>query len=230
MEEVRFPVAQFISEKGEGWDAFIVSINGAALFDLYNVHKNALFSANLRDFLGARRAASNVNNKIKTTVERESNLFYIFNNGITIVCKKASYKSNTLTIQGISVVNGAQTTGAIHAAGRDSAEKTSVLARVIVVDDDAMIPRIVAANNTQNAIVAWDRRSNNPVQIRLGKEFNAMGIKYVHRRDDARRPAKSIFADQAGQMLCAFGGDLQTAIRAKADIFGVDYYLQPCFS
>ena len=32
----------------------------------------------------------------------------------------------------------------------------------------------------------------------------------------------SIFADQVGQMLCAFGGDLQTAIRAKADIFEVD--------
>ena len=144
------------------------------------------------------------------------------NNGITIVCKKASYDCDTLTIQGISIVNGAQTTGAVHAAGRDHAMETNVLARIIVVDDPAMIPRIVAANNTQNAIVAWDRRSRDPVQIRLGQEFKAKGVEYVHRRDNVRKPPKSVFADQAGQMLCAFGGDLQTAIRAKADIFEVD--------
>lgn len=221
-KEIRFPATQLIREIGEGWEAFIISINGAALFDLYEEHKNALFSANLRDFLGARRAAKNVNNKIKTTAETESDLFYIFNNGITIVCNSASYDSDTLTIRGISVVNGAQTTGAIYAAGNDHAKNISVLARVIVVDDQTMIPRIVAANNTQNAIVAWDRRSNDPVQIRLGQEFDARGVLYVHRRDNARKPAKSVFADQVGQMLCAFGGDLQTAIRAKADIFGVD--------
>ena len=221
-DRIHFPAAQHIREKGEGWEAFIMSISGAALFDLYEKHRQALFSANLRDFLGARRAAKNVNNKIKTTAENESDLFYIFNNGITIVCKKASCNGGTLTIEGISIVNGAQTTGAVHAAGRDHAKNTSVLARVVVVDDHTMIPRIVAANNTQNAIVAWDRRSNDPVQIRLGQEFNAKGVEYVHRRDNARKPAKSVFADQAGQMLCAFGGDLQTAIRAKADIFSVD--------
>ena len=221
-EEINFPAAQHIRETGEGWKAFIVSISGAKLFDLYEAHRNALFSANLRDFLGARKTRRNVNNRITTTVETESDLFYIFNNGITIVCNKASYNGGILTIKGISVVNGAQTTGAIHAAGRDCAKNTSVLARVIVVDDETMIPRIVAANNTQNAIVAWDRRSNDAVQIRLGQEFDAQGIEYVHRRDNARKPAKSIFADQAGQMLCAFGGDLQTAIRAKADIFALD--------
>ena len=218
-DQVQFPAAQCIRETGDKWEAFVISINGATLFDLYDTHRNALFSANLRDFLGARRATRNVNNTIKTTAESEAGLFYIFNNGITIVCNKADYENDTLTIYGISVVNGAQTTGAIHAAGRTHADKLSVVARVVVVDDKTLIPRIVTANNTQNAIVAWDRRSNDAVQIRLGEEFGAKGIKYVHRRDNARNNAKSIFADQVGQMLCAFGGDLQTAIRTKADIF-----------
>ena len=221
-KDIQFPAAQYIEETGSGWKAFVISVNGAVLFDLYEAHKNALFSANLRDFLGARNATRNVNNTIKTTAESESGVFYIFNNGITIVCNKAEYENRNLNIHGISVVNGAQTTGAIHAAGREHANNISVVARVIVVDDDTMIPRIVAANNTQNAIVAWDRRSNDAVQIRLGQEFGAKGILYVHRRDNARKPANSIFADQVGQMLCAFGGNLQTAIRAKADIFEVD--------
>ena len=221
-DEIQFPAAQCIRETGNGWEVFVISINGAKLFDLYEAHKNALFSANLCDFLGSRRANRNVNNTIKTTAESESGVFYIFNNGITIVCNKADYENDSLNISGVSVVNGAQTTGAIHAAGREHAKMVSVVARVIVVDDHTMIPRIVAANNTQNAIVAWDRRSNDAVQIRLRQEFANKGIEYVHRRDNARKSASSIFADQVGQMLCAFGGDLQTAIRAKADIFEID--------
>ena len=218
-EEVQFPASQYIKEKGDGWNAFIISINGATLFDLYEQHKNALFSANLRDFLGTRNSTRNVNNKIKTTAVSESGVFYIFNNGITIVCNKADYNDGTLKIHGISIVNGAQTTGAIHAAGREHASNISIAARLIVVNDQDMIPRIVTANNTQNAIVAWDRRSNDVVQVRLGREFETKGIEYVHRRDNAKKPANPVFADQIGQMLCAFGGNLQTAIRAKAAIF-----------
>ena len=221
-DEIQLPAGQHIKENGDGWKAYVISINGAKLFDLYEEHKNALFSANLRDFLGSRRATRNVNNTIKTTAESGSGVFYIFNNGITIVSNKADHENGILNIQGISVVNGAQTTGAIHAAGRERASNVSVVARVIVVDDEKMIPKIVTANNTQNAIVAWDRRSNNAVQVRLREEFGAKGIEYVHRRDDTRKTANSIFADQAGQMLCAFGGNLQTAIRAKAAIFEED--------
>lgn len=47
-------------------------------------------------------------------------------------------------------------------------------------------------------------------------------MEYVHRRDNTRKPATSLFAEQVGQLLCAFGGDLQTAIRAKAEIFESD--------
>ena len=221
-DEVQFPATQYIEETGSEWKAFVISINGAALFDLYETHKDALFSANLRDFLGSRNSPWNVNNTIKTTAETKSGVFYIFNNGITIVCNQADHENDSLNIRGISVVNGAQTTGAIHAAGREHASKISVLARVIMVDDLTMIPEIVTANNTQNAIVAWDRRSNDPVQIRIGEEFGAKGIQYVHRRDNTKKSANSIFSDQIGQMLCAFAGDLQTAIRAKANIFEGD--------
>src|SRR6185295_12844573 len=129
--------------------------------------------------------------------------------------KKAEVRDSILTIYGVSVVNGAQTTGAIHAVCADHAKNVSVVARVIVVDDEKMIPGIVAGNNTQNSIVAWDRRSNDAVQIRIKKEFAEKGIDYVHRRDSSRKSVSSLFVDQVGQMLCAFAGDLQTAIRAK---------------
>ena len=223
-DEVDLPGTQVIAENGPGWHAFVLSLNGEILYDLYETHKNALFSANLRDFLGARKVSGNVNNRIKATVENNPGNFFVLNNGITVVTKKAEFdeKKGILRIYGVSVVNGAQTTGAIHAAGLKHAHNISVLARVIVLEDLKMISAIVSGNNTQNSIVAWDRRSNDPVQIRIKEEFLWEGVDYVHRRDSGRKPATSLFAGQVGQMLCAFSGDLQTAIRAKADIFESD--------
>lgn len=223
-DEVLFPASDVISQAGPDWRAYVLSLNGQLLYDLYEKHKNALFSANLRDFLGARKVSGNVNNRIKETAEKTPGAFFVLNNGITIVTKKAKLdeKEKQLRITGVSVVNGAQTTGAIHAAGAAHAKNVSVLARVITVDSPAMIPTIVAGNNTQNSIIAWDRRSNDPVQVRIKHEFESKGVEYVHRRDSTRKPATSLFADQVGQMVCAFSGDLQTAIRAKADIFESD--------
>ena len=223
-EEITLPAAQVITEIGTGWRAFVLSLSGQVLYNLYENHKNALFSANLRDFLGARKVSGNVNNRIKETAETNPGNFFVLNNGITIVTKKAKLdpKKGELRISGVSVVNGAQTTGAIHAAGSAHSKNVSVLARVITVDDPETIPSIVAGNNTQNSILAWDRRSNDPVQVRIKHEFESRGVEYVHRRDNSRKPATSLFADQIGQMICAFSGDLQTAIRAKADIFESD--------
>ena len=38
-DEIQFPAAQHIRETGEGWKAFLISISGAQLFDLYEEHK-----------------------------------------------------------------------------------------------------------------------------------------------------------------------------------------------
>lgn len=223
-DEIDLPADDIISQAGPNWEASVLSLNGETLFRLYEQHRNSLFSANLRDFLGARKVSGNVNNRIKETAENDPGNFFVFNNGITLVTRKADFREDEskLHIYGISVVNGAQTTGAIHAAGLEHSRQVSVLARIITVNDPKMIPEIVAANNTQNSIVAWDRRSNDPVQIRMRQEFQTKGVQYVHRRDNSRKSATSLFSDQVGQMLCAFGGDLQTAIRAKADIFESD--------
>jgi len=223
-EQVVLPASEVICQKGPGWRAFVLSLSGTILYGLYDKHKNTLFSANLRDFLGARKVSGNVNNRIKETAEKRPGTFFVLNNGITVVIKKAKLdrKKKTLRIYGVSIVNGAQTTGAVHAAGLKHSKRVSVLARVITVENPGMIPTLVAGNNTQNSIVAWDRRSNDPVQVRIKQEFQSKGVEHVHRRDNTRKPATSLFADQVGQMLCAFSGDLQTAIRAKADIFESD--------
>ena len=220
--EIDLPTRDMVSEAGSNWQAYVLSINGEILHDLYERHGNSLFSADLRDFLGTRKASHNVNNRMKETVETDPGNFFVLNNGITLVTRKAEPCDDKLRIYGVSVVNGAQTIGVIHAAGVEHARNVSVLGRVIVVPDETIIPSIVAGNNTQNSIVAWDRRSNDPLQIRIKEEFESKGVEYVHRRDSSRKSATCLFASHVGQMLCAFSGDLQTAIRAKGNIFESD--------
>jgi hypothetical protein len=224
-EEIDLESDGVIKVPGKNWDSFVLTLNGEVLRKLYETHKSALFSANLRDFLGLRKNARNVNNTIRDTAQQRPDEFFILNNGVTLITNEAKLLDNPrrLRVSGLSVVNGAQTTGSLFAAGALHASQVSLLARVIRVSDDTLIGKIVAGNNTQNSIVAWDRRSNDSLQIRIKGEFVAKGISYVHRRDSNRHSSSSsIFAEQIGQMLCAFGGDLQTAIRAKAEIFESD--------
>src|SRR5208282_3860327 len=157
--EVDLASAEVISRQVTSrWNAYTFPLNGAALHALYEDHGDDLFSANLRDFLGVRKSSGNVNNRIKETVEKNPENFYVLNNGITIVTKKAELDSSNkiLHLHGVSIVNGAQTTGAIHAAGEANAKNVSVLTRVITVENEKLISEIVAGNNTQNSIVAWD--------------------------------------------------------------------------
>jgi hypothetical protein len=223
-EEIDLESDGIIKVPGNNWDSFVLTLNGEVLRKLYETHKSALFSANLRDFLGLRKNARNVNSTIRDTAQQRPDEFFILNNGVTLITNEAKLLESPrrLRVSGLSVVNGAQTTGSLFAAGALHASHVSLLARVIRVSDDKLIGKIVAGNNTQNSIVAWDRRSNDSLQIRIKDEFVAKGISYVHRRDSNRHSSSSIFAEQIGQMLCAFGGDLQTAIRAKAEIFESD--------
>ncbi|MGA1981943.1 MAG: AIPR family protein [Acidobacteriaceae bacterium] len=223
-EEIDLESDGILSVPGGNWNSFVLTLNGEVLRKLYETHKSALFSANLRDFLGLRKNPRNVNNTIRDTAQQRPDEFFILNNGVTLITNQARLLENPLRLRvsGLSVVNGAQTTGSLFAAGALHASHVSLLARVIRVSDDTLITKIVAGNNTQNSIVAWDRRSNDSLQIRIKGEFAAKAISYVHRRDSNRHTSGSIFAEQIGQMLCAFGGDLQTAIRAKAEIFESD--------
>lgn len=116
IDEVDLPASATIAENGTGWQAYVIPINGAILHALYEKYQHALFSANLRDFIGTRRVSGNVNNQIRNTVESNPGLFFVLNNGITLVTKKAVLDEKGLRVYGLSIVNGAQTTGAIHSS------------------------------------------------------------------------------------------------------------------
>jgi len=104
---------------GEGWEALVVTVTGQWLFDAFKKYENNLFSANLRDFLGVSRHRRNINATIKQTAASSPDSFWVFNNGITILTEDIISKDPTIEVRGLSIINGAQTTGAIAQCARD---------------------------------------------------------------------------------------------------------------
>ncbi|MEO1559492.1 MAG: AIPR family protein, partial [Cyanobacteria bacterium J06632_19] len=92
----------------EPYQAFYGQINAFEVGEWWLENKNKLFAKNIRDFLGG----SEVNSEITKTIENEPELFWYFNNGITVLCKditkigiKKDRKQGDFTAKGISIVN-----------------------------------------------------------------------------------------------------------------------------
>jgi hypothetical protein len=219
-EEIVFPIAGLLEESGDNWSAVQTTIDGAVLHDLWTDYGDDLFSANIRGFLDMLSRKTSVNRGILETVTQVPQRFWVFNNGITILTKKFAAKKSSVTVNGVSVINGAQTTGVLGKAPRDQAAACRVQCRFIMCGDSETVEEIIENNNTQNAIKAFDIRSNDPIQRRLQTEFSAVNVVYMHRRQGAQRLGESaIQAETLAPFLAAFHGEFQIAIRQRRTIF-----------
>lgn len=162
--------------KADGWSAFSTAINGAALRTLWSAHTTDLMSPNIRDYLGMVRSTGNINFGIKQTAKTEPENFAIFNNGITILVNDYQLEDEgaAIRVEGVGIVNGGQTTGAIgELSGAEAArlEEAMVMARFVKCTDPNVLQDIVRYNNTQNKVEATDFRSKDAIQERLRGEF-----------------------------------------------------------
>ena len=225
---------KFILENIEGfelhekeWESVTAPIPGSFFYKLYKEYETKLFSANIRDYLGSRKADSNINNGIKSTAQDIPNHFYIFNNGITAIVNNFEFKNNTLVIEGVSVVNGAQTCGSIGSLTKCPSNELKILTKFIKPRNHKILPLVVKYNNSQNRIMAPDFRSNDKVQRRLIAEFqNFPDIDYSARRGGAvdiiRRNPNILPSITAGQVLAAFHGFPDIAYNQKSKIWESD--------
>ncbi len=149
--------------------------------------------------------------------------FWAFNNGITILTmamNRNKEKAKSYTLSGMSIINGAQTTGSIGSVDltKKNISDLRVLCRVIESSDSDTIAEIVRFNNTQNAITSWDQYSNDPDQKRLVQEFKDLGFTYNIKRGFVGT-GDELGIDEVMQPLLAFHGRPQDAIRGKNQIF-----------
>jgi len=220
-EEVLVPRAIQVSEAGGKWKAAVTSVPGQWLHMLYLKYGEKLYSANYRGFLGAD-GRKRVNSGIRETIEKNPKDFWAFNNGVTILTQaigEARKGANT-PLQGISIINGAQTSGTIGStdALRFDLSDLNVLCRIIECSDQDTIEDIVRFNNTQNAITTWDRFSNDQDQKRISDEFDELGYFYNRKRGFSGN-GDQIGIEQVLQPLLAFHGRPADAVRGKNQLF-----------
>lgn len=211
---------------GIKWKALVTSIPAKLLYTLYQVYKAKLFSANVRDYLGSRNKDENINSNIKNTAENDPANFWVFNNGITALTNKYTYDDakKIFHIEGLSIVNGAQTTGALGSLASPPTTDAWVPIRLITCSDKETIRNIIKYNNSQNPTAVQDFRSSDAVQTKLEKEFSLIsGVEYAARRggyeDIIKRRPNLIPSTSAGQALAAFHQEPGIAYHKKSSIW-----------
>jgi hypothetical protein len=219
-------------EEGE-WKCFVVPLQLKILRQLYNKHKTNLFSANVRDFLGVKSGDSNINYQMQKSLRESPQNFFVYNNGLTILTHhiKSEPTSNGLvrvSVRGLSIVNGAQTTGTIGTYTEDPPEAAYVLARFISTSNEDLVGDVVRYNNSQNAVTASDFRSTDPTQRRLVQQMKKIpeaeydggrrgGVSAAIRRRPKLLPSYSV-----GQAIAALHGDPTVAYNEKSAIWSRD--------
>lgn len=218
---------------GEKWKSYSTSIPASWLRSLFRDHGRDLFSANVRDYLGSNRRKNNINNNIKKTAQQEPGLFWAYNNGITAIVNNYTATSEEdlciLEIEGIAIVNGAQTTGSLSLVpDGEHINDIYVPARFVQCDDHKIVENIIKFNNSQNEIEVADFRSNDPTQVRLREEFTRIDeIDYKGGRrggieDKSRKSPNLIPSYSAGQSLAAFHRKPSQAYNKKRKIWESD--------
>ncbi len=152
---------------------------------------------NIRSFLGE----TEINQSIVKTLLTDPENFWYFNNGITAlcgsICKKALGVSTRDTgifeCHDVSIVNGAQTVGAIataYAKDPEQVGKASVSVRFISLEgcpeDFSLL--VTRSTNTQNKIDSRDFVSlDTENQERIRTELQIEGISYVYKTGELVR-------------------------------------------
>jgi len=184
-----------LPDENGGRACYVGRISGAQLANLYTEHKSALFTLNIRNYIG-----DNLTNKTirKTAIESPAEFFY-FNNGISALATRVEpdptdRTGRTLTCENFSVVNGAQTIRSLHKAHIDKSSEVrnvQVLLRLTEVEakktrsQQEFLDNVTKYNNTQNSIRVSDFRSNDKVQYDIKNRFDALpaveGKKFLYK-------------------------------------------------
>lgn len=217
---------------GKDYTAYSTAIKAKQLQEMFKDLGKDLFSANIRDYLGSINSDKNINNNIKETAQNTPEMFWVYNNGITAIVNNfkpiSEDKHELLEIQGIAIVNGAQTTGAIGSINKTVSDDALVPARFIKCDKPQAIKDIIKYNNSQNKITASDFRSNDVVQTRLRTEFaENINMTYLGGRrggdeDAISRPRDILPSLYAGQALAAFHKEPGVGYNEKNNIWQSD--------
>ena len=212
----------------DGTISKVYSIKAKELIKLEGIQDRTLFYKNVRYGVGKTR----VNKSIKNTIGdvSEHNNFFLYHNGITIVCEQLDedLEHNKISLTGYAVINGCQSMLTFFENKDKLSNNLFVLVKVIQLNlTSLMVKQITYYANNQNSISLKDLRSNDSVQKALQAEFKELfnnTILYKRKRGESEEGFdKIIEKDFAAQIIEAvyFGRPHNTHLKQK--LFGEEY-------
>ncbi len=188
-----------------------------------------LTAKNLRQF----RGLTEVNESIAKTLVLNSDRFWYFNNGITVLCESLRKKplggpnneTGTFECRGASVVNGAQTVGTIVDISNSNPGVLGngrVLVRLVSLEEcpAGFGDDLTRAMNTQNRIEKRDFAALDPNQKRLRTELFLEHQKEYAYQTGEQPPSgdAGCTLDEAAIALACAKDDVTLAVQAKREV------------
>ncbi|GAA1478199.1 hypothetical protein GCM10009623_26450 [Nocardioides aestuarii] len=171
--------------------------------DWPGIESRRLFDLNVRLGLGMNRVRRSLDEAFSTVDGQENILAH--HNGLTVLTKALTVRENRIDLDGISVVNGAQTLLALYANKETVSERLRLLVKFVEIQDaldDAQ--EIAVRSNSQNPVTTRNLRALDPTQIRLRRELVPYGLDYETRPDRTRPVSTNVLHnDVVAQWLCA---------------------------
>jgi len=208
--------------------AKVYSINAKELVNLEGIKDRTLFYKDVRYGVGNTR----VNKSIKKNIidQDQHNNFFLYHNGITIICEKIKedLDNNKISIKGYAVINGCQSILTLY-ENRDKLTKNIfILVKIIELNVNSdLVKKITYFTNNQNAISIKDLRSNDLVQKSIQKQFEILfenKILYKRKRgEDESGFDEVIEKDFAAQIITAFYLKKPQNTHLLNKLFGEDY-------
>lgn len=167
--------------------AFYGRMNVKRLAELWSNHQEQLVDRNIRRFKGA----TTVNAGLSETLKTEAEHFFYFNNGVTFLCqaiaeqhpRDANRQAGKFRVRGMSIINGAQTVGAIaqEPAAYYDEHPAEVLATFVCLENapDDFGDRVTQSRNRQNAVDLEDFAALDERQSNWQNTLRMAGIAYL---------------------------------------------------
>jgi hypothetical protein len=164
----------------EEFEAYLCSVTGLLLAEIFNKYGSRLLEGNVRSFLQTK---GKVNKGIRVTILNEPHKFFVYNNGIAATANEV--ESNVINgvtyitkLKDLQIVNGGQTTASLGVAllndtrenSREKIASINVPMKLTVVSNEKsaeLIPMISRYANTQNKVSDSDLASNHSFHIRM---------------------------------------------------------------
>lgn len=211
----------------DGITVKVYAIRAKELVRLHGIQDRTLFLKDVRYSVGNTR----VNKSIKDTIlhNSEHGKFFLYHNGITIVCGTLEEPTtDCVRMSNYAVVNGCQSMLSFYENRDKLSNNLYVLTKIINLNVTSPLARdITYYTNNQNSISIADLRANDSVQRSLQREFDELfgkEVKYARKRGENTEGYREVIGkDFAAQLMEAiyYGKPHNTHLKQK--LFGEEY-------